>query len=379
MNRIARIVDRWTALPEGVPEHDPDRLQALRLLGRLTPHLPWMALLGLAGTALIAAWAAPALGGVSFVVAWLGLSFLLVGLVLVSINAWLSPAESVARTWTRQALRLLLVSVLGAACGALAVAWLSGRGPLRIFAERGETILFYAAVVSALVFAAQFGATALRLRRYRSRVLRLEREAREHELQRQLAEARLSVLQAQIEPHFLFNTLGSAQQLAEGKAPEAAALVAQLIRFLRAAMPRLREESTTLESEAELALAYLAIMRTRLGARLDYAIDIPPDLASFRLPPAMLITLVENAVKHGIEPAREGGRITVSATRQDSRVVLAVADTGAGLGSSPGDGVGLSNLRARLFACYAERARLVLGQNVPRGFIARLEFPDERN
>jgi sensor histidine kinase YesM len=379
MNHIARILDRRTAHPEGVPEHDPDRLEALRILQRLRPHLPWMALLGLAGTALIATWALPSMGGVSFVVAWLGLSFLLSGLVLVSINAWLSPAEGVAPTWTRHALGLLVVSVLGAGCGALVTAWLSGRDPLRIFAERGEAILFYAAVVGALVFATQFGVTAVRLRRYRSRVLRLEREARELELKRQLAEARLSVLQAQIEPHFLFNTLGSVQQLAEGKAPEAAALVAQLIRFLRAAMPRLREESTTLESEAELAHAYLAIMRTRLGARLDYGIDIPPELASFRLPPAMLITLVENAVKHGIEPAREGGRITVSASRYASRIVVTVADTGAGLGSSPGDGVGLSNLRERLFAFYGERARLVLAQNAPCGFLARLELPDERD
>ncbi|EFK97383.1 protein containing Signal transduction histidine kinase, internal region domain, partial [sediment metagenome] len=123
------------------------------------------------------------------------------------------------------------------------------------------------------------------------------------------------MLQLQIEPHFLFNSLGSAQQLAEKGAPEAARLIANLIRFLRAATPALREDVTSLAQERTLVEAYLGIMKTRLADRLAYAVDIPASLADAVVPPGMLITLVENAIKHGIEPLPAGGRIDVRAAQ----------------------------------------------------------------
>ena len=186
------------------------------------------------------------------------------------------------------------------------------------------------------------------------------------------------MLQLQIEPHFLFNTLGSAQQLAERGAPEAARLISNLIRFLRAATPSMRNEATTLSQEAALIEAYLEIMQRRLGARLAYQVVVPVALANTALPPGMLITLVENAIKHGIEPSPEGGRIEVRAEGGASGiVVLTVADTGAGLdgGSQPGQGIGLSNVRERLALLYGGAAALELEGNEPRGFIARIRLP----
>ena len=125
--------------------------------------------------------------------------------------------------------------------------------------------------------------------------------------------------------------------------------------------------------------AYLSIMQTRLGRRLDFAVSIPPALGDVPLPPGMLITLVENAIKHGIEPHAPGGRVEVTARATEDRVEIDVADTGAGLDESaePGTGIGLANVRERLSLLYGERASLELFVNQPRGFRARLAFPRE--
>jgi len=235
-------------------------------------------------------------------------------------------------------------------------------------------------VIAALVFGflyAVFTAIIahLRNREYAALAVKLELERRESELSRQLAESRLRMLQLQIEPHFLFNTLGSAQQLAANRAPEAARLLGDLIRFLRAAAPTLQAETTTLAEDRTLINAYLSIMQLRLGSRLRYKVVIPPELESFRIPPGMLITLVENAIKHGIEPYPPGGEVSVTAACCDGRVEVTVADTGAGLCGTPGQGIGLANIRERLCLVCGESACLSLCENEPRGFLARLELP----
>jgi sensor histidine kinase YesM len=216
----------------------------------------------------------------------------------------------------------------------------------------------------------------LRNREYAALALKLELERRESDLSCQLAESRLKMLQLQIEPHFLFNTLGSAQQLASAKAPEAARLIDDLIKFLRAATPSMRQEHSTLADDAAMVSAYLAIMKARLGARLRYTVSIPEGLESFRLAPGMLITLVENAIKHGIEPHAPGGEIRVTALREGPRVKISVADTGAGLSAATGQGIGLANIRERLSLMHSDRARLSLAENSPRGFVACLDLPD---
>jgi sensor histidine kinase YesM len=266
---------------------------------------------------------------------------------------------------------LIGASVGGFIKGVEPFAWLNDSAKLRHVVMAGLVFGFLYALVVALI-------AHLRNREYAALTASLEAEARQSALSRQLAESRLKMLQLQIEPHFLFNTLGSAQQLAEKAAPDAARLIADLIRFLRATTPSMKDEVATLQQEATLAGAYLSIMRRRLGARLDFRIDIPPALELATVPPGMLITLVENAIKHGIEPAPDGGRISVAAAQMgdaSARLVVTVADTGAGLSSHPGQGIGLANIRERLALLYGGDAELTLEENVPRGFVARLQLP----
>jgi Histidine kinase len=202
---------------------------------------------------------------------------------------------------------------------------------------------------------------------------------------RQLMEARLQALQAQVEPHFLYNTLANVQALTEVDPPAANKMVGHLIEYLRAALPKMRETSSTIGQEVELARAYLNILKMRMGVRLDFAIQVPDELNGVPFPPLMLPSLVENAVKHGLEPVREGGRIDVIAEKVGERFRIIVKDTGRGLAANgttsanaeTGGGVGLANIRERLLALYGETAKLSLESNEPKGVIATIEIPAE--
>ena len=203
-------------------------------------------------------------------------------------------------------------------------------------------------------------------------------EAERHLLAKHAVEAELKVMQAQVEPHFLFNTLASVQFLTETDPQAAHRLLGHLIAYLRAALPQLRAASTTLGKEVELCEPYLAILRTRIGSRLAFAIDVPDELRSRPFPPNLLISLVENAVKHGIEPSADGGTITIGARREGDRLVVDVVDTGRGIVDAPaqrGGGVGLANVRERLAALYGPRGRFTLSPVEPRGTRATLEIP----
>jgi hypothetical protein len=209
-----------------------------------------------------------------------------------------------------------------------------------------------------------------------------KREAEVSDVNRQITEARLQALQAQVEPHFLYNTLANVQALTEADPPAANAMVGHLIQYLRAALPKMRETTSTIGQEIELVTAYLNVLKMRMGARLDFGIDVPPELMSVPFPPLMLPSLVENAIKHGLEPLRDGGRIDVVARRVSSadgdRIRLEVRDTGKGLVDAPstaGGGVGLTNLRERLAALYGDRGRFMLESNAPRGVVATIDIP----
>jgi LytS/YehU family sensor histidine kinase len=152
-------------------------------------------------------------------------------------------------------------------------------------------------------------------------------------------------------------------------------MLAQLSRYLRAALPRMREHETALADEIDLVSAYLGVQKIRMGERLDSSIDAPPALLAARVPPMMLATLVENAVKHGIGPLAEGGAIRIKAERAGDTLTLSVADNGRGLIAASGSGVGLANIRARLAALYGERAALRLEANSPRGVVATVSLP----
>jgi uncharacterized membrane protein len=201
--------------------------------------------------------------------------------------------------------------------------------------------------------------------------------AAEEGLKRQLVEAQLKMMQAQVEPHFLFNTLASVDYLIETDPARASTMQKNLIQYLRAALPQMREGSTTLGKEVSLCRAYLAILKVRMEDRLQFAITVPQGLSSAQFPPMMLQSLVENAIKHGLEPKPEGGSLTLTANVSHGLLRVTVADTGLGfgVGTTPGTGVGLGNVRERLAALYGGNSRLLVEANTPAGTIATIEVP----
>ncbi|MGB2817106.1 MAG: histidine kinase [Burkholderiaceae bacterium] len=201
--------------------------------------------------------------------------------------------------------------------------------------------------------------------------------AAEESLKRQLVEAQLKMMQAQVEPHFLFNTLASVDYLIETDPKTASKMQKNLIQYLRAALPQMREGSTTLGKEVQLCRAFLEILKFRMEDRLQYSVIVPQGLQSAQFPPMMLQSLVENSIKHGLEPKPEGGALTISADIANGRLRVTVADTGLGFAVSaqPGSGVGLANVRERLAALYGGAARLSIEANSPSGTIVTIEVP----
>ena len=194
-------------------------------------------------------------------------------------------------------------------------------------------------------------------------------------LDREMAAARLQVLQAQIEPHFLFNTLANVRRLYQTDLPAGRTMLDNLMRYLEVALPRMREERSTVGRELTLIEAYLNVQGIRMGRRLAFEIDVPRALHELDLPPMMLLTLVENAVKHGLNPLPEGGSVRISACRDGGRLRLDVADDGRGFHATSGGGTGLANVRARLAAMHAGAASLALVENRPRGVTSTLSLP----
>jgi signal transduction histidine kinase len=196
------------------------------------------------------------------------------------------------------------------------------------------------------------------------------------ELERQALDSRLRLLQAQIEPHFLFNTLANVQALVDIGSTRASPVLASLVSYLRAAVPRLSEPVHRLGQELEMARAYLALMQMRLPDRLEFSVQADAGVERFRCPPTTLLTLVENAVRHGIDPSLEGGRIDVSVHLRGGRCVAEVRDTGVGIThGSGGLGTGLSTLRERLHLSFSGDADLRLTEVLPHGVLVEIEFP----
>ena len=190
------------------------------------------------------------------------------------------------------------------------------------------------------------------------------------------SEQRLGLLQAQIEPHFLFNVLGNVRRLYRVRPQDGSDMIASLMRYLRAALPQLRSRSGTLGDELDLVRSYLELCRVRMGDRMTFSIEADAGLIHLAFPPMLLITLVENAVKHGLEPVG-GGRVSVRARRNGQMLRIDVIDDGAGFGAtaSSGTGVGLANVQRQLAARYARAAKLSLNARAPRGAIATLSIP----
>jgi hypothetical protein len=203
-------------------------------------------------------------------------------------------------------------------------------------------------------------------------------------LKRQVVEARMAAMQAQVEPHFLFNTLASIDHLIETDPPRASQMQKNLIALLRASMPTLREANGTgnggvrdLGREIAVIRPYLEILKVRMEERLLTDVDVPAGLLSAEFPPMMIQTLVENAIKHGLEPKAEGGKLTVKAEIVHGKLQVTVADTGLGFGKAgtAGTGVGLANIRERLQLLYGPKAALSVAENQPSGTLVTVTVP----
>ena len=200
------------------------------------------------------------------------------------------------------------------------------------------------------------------------------------ELARQALDARMKLLQAQVQPHFLFNTLANVRELVDTGSAQASTVLGHLIDYLRAAVPRLDDGAATVAQELQLVRAYLAVMQMRIPDRLQFSVQADSTALPLPCPPLTLLTLVENAVRHGIDPSEAGGRIDVGVRLQGGRLHLRVADTGVGLqagGSSLGNslGTGLSALRERLQLAIGPDVQLRLAEQGPHGLCAEMDWP----
>jgi signal transduction histidine kinase len=295
------------------------------------------------------------------------------GLVLLLTMACADAAAVAWRLARRQSLMLGVGLVAaGAALSVVLRVWLAGTST-RAAADSGY-------LLGVWLTWAMFGAMAYTLfclareddqQRRRLR----EAERAQQQLGARMLQARLSALQAQIEPHFLFNTLANVRRLYETTPSRGREMLACLIDYLRAALPSMRSADSTLKRELELARSFLTILQMRMGDRLQFSIGAGSDLLEAQMPPMVLPTLVENAVKHGLGPLPEGGRIDIQAWRSGEQLVVEVRDSGAGLSGSGGSGVGLANTRSRLSGLYGSGASLQLASATPRGVVATLRLP----
>ncbi len=193
---------------------------------------------------------------------------------------------------------------------------------------------------------------------------------------KELAVAKLNLLHAQVEPHFLYNTLASAQVLTRSDPAKADRMLANLIIYLRTSMPRTEDATSTLGEELERANAYLEILKIRMGDRVSAQVQVPEALRATPMPPMMLQTLVENAIKHGLEPVPGGGTIWVLARETDGKVAITVADDGRGFSEDGGGtGIGLKNVRERLRLAYGDAASFSIVANFPKGVAATITVP----
>lgn len=255
--------------------------------------------------------------------------------------------------------------------------WSTAAGAPPFWTDKDRVEGFFALCVFGVLLAPWAALAALvrqkdALARHQALSFELERS----ELERQALDARLHLLQAQVTPHFLFNTLANVQALVETGSPRAADVLNSLIAYLRAAVPRLHDASASFDHELELCRAYLELMHMRMPDRLQFAIHIDDDARSLRCPPMSVLTLVENAVRHGVDPSEDGGRIEIDVQRRDARVQVCVSDTGIGLHAHGGSlGTGLSTLRERLRLAFGGATELRIAQQMPTGVRAELELP----
>ena len=280
-----------------------------------------------------------------------------------------------ARMWVR-AVYYAVIPILGVFPGYLLAFWILRwrNGYEWLFAPRS--------IISIVALSLVLTGLLLLIFVPRERAARAEatiarEQARVAAAEKETTTAQLKLLEAQVEPHFLYNTLANVVSLVDGEPALAKRMIERLIALLRATAAA-ATGSATLGGQVELLRAYLEILELRMGARLRWRIDLPAELAGLRVPPMLLQPIVENAIKHGLEPTVDGGALTVTVRRDDRRLLLEVADTGRGIrATAPRDapGLGLANLRARLAAQYGSAAHIEVSDNAPHGTRVALALP----
>jgi len=271
----------------------------------------------------------------------------------------------------------LVTMPLGATAGTFVGAGIAGV-PISVIVQGRATLFFQMLFIGIL-----FGIIITYFFYSRERISQTQALLQEEQikgltLEKKTLETRLRLLQAQIEPHFLFNSLSNILSLLDSDPPVGKAMLVDLSRYLRASLSRTRDRMTTLGQELDLIRAFLDIHKVRMGERLRYTIEAPAGIREEPFPPMLLQPIVENAIKHGLEPKVKGGAISISVEEESGRLRLVVADTGSGFSEyASEEGVGLANVRERLQALYNGKARLILEENQPSGLKAIMEIPHE--
>ena len=297
--------------------------------------------------------------------AWLGLfgaimlTILLASSLLPAWQRWFGAMLGWAGTWTC----LLVANAVGAAAALPLYHWWSAA--LTTARLPDQQLLASAFGISTAIIGLPLWQSQIR-----------QRAAQMASLRHAALAAELKALQAQIEPHFLYNTLANARYLVRIDAERAAQMLEHLIAYLHSALPDLRAQASTIGRECELAGHYLALMQVRFGDRLQYRVDCPAALTETAMPPLLLMTLVENAVRHGVEPQPGSVSVCVIVAPGETGVQVTVSDDGAGIGQGVmGSGVGLRNLRERLQALYGDKAAFQLVARDGGGAESRLVLP----
>ncbi|VFQ44983.1 sensor histidine kinase [Desulfoluna butyratoxydans] len=267
-----------------------------------------------------------------------------------------------------------LAMAAGACTGIILGAFFSGKDLFFYLPERSELIV--QVVILTVMGGSLFRFILNSQEKIRQAGERIQREKiKRLTIEKKVVETNLRMLQAQIEPHFLFNTLSNILSLLDTDVDRGKVMISDLIAYLRISLCTSREEMATIGQEMEMIRAYLDIFKIRMGERLSYEIDVPDSLRCIPFPPMLIQPLVENAVRHGLEPRIEGGDIRVTASHRPGSLRIDVADSGLGFHEGSHWGVGLTNIKERLDTLYDGKASLRLGGNRPNGFLATIEVP----
>jgi sensor histidine kinase YesM len=271
------------------------------------------------------------------------------------------------------ALYYMAVSTLGVVAGFAAAGELLDFSVQRFYTNPRMIggIALNSLVISSIIAAIFFA----REREAKAKAALVAERLRFEQVERQAALANLRALQAQIEPHFLFNTLANATSLVESDPARARHMLEVFIRFLRASLAATRRSTTTLADEFALLSDFLEVLKVRMRQRLAVQVDLPGDLAGIEIPPMLLQPLVENAIRHGLEPKVEGGAVSIVARLDDDRLVLEVTDSGVGFRDPGSGGVGLENIRERLRLAHGDAGKLSIREAPGGGTVATVSFP----